>query len=451
MIRTLLFLIIITLAMPYYIHGTNSASIQFIFEQPAKEKLLLFTNTIGRMKPQNEVCTSENVTMDFQKHASRYMYISTDQKTYTAIYIEEGKQLKVRYQDDQLTFEGDLANEVEYLNQSIQKSARNVVPYSRESLDIKKERLQERLCLLDKADVSKLFKSREEQRLKLTHYYSLVNSPAMMAMFGSEQFDLCDNYYSFLEEMSFDSEAVVDIPGWYKPMFDIFLQMEKEGLIDANVDNFLLVHTNRINNQKLKEEYVLAGLDFLLQHDYRDNIDQIASNAFQVIKSEDATRRYHHIMDQFNPLKEKYASLAKGQMAPDFEAVDPYGDMYRLSNFRGKVVLLDMWFLGCAPCKTEMPYLKKLENELHSDNSQCITLSLDRKQDIEKWKDYITEHRLTGLQLNEPNGFKASVAKDYMLRGVPRYIVIDKEGKIYDAFARRPSDPKLKKMLEELL
>ena len=157
------------------------------------------------------------------------------------------------------------------------------------------------------------------------------------------------------------------------------------------------------------------------------------------------------ILKHFNPLKKKYISVSKGQMAPDFEAVDPYGDMYRLSNFRGKVVLLDIWFLGCAPCKTEMSYLKKLENELHSDNLQCITLSLDRKQDREKWKDYITEHRLTGLQLNEPNGFKASVANDYMLRGVPRYIVIDKEGKIYDAFARRPSDPKLKKMLEELL
>ena len=63
----------------------------------------------------------------------------------------------------------------------------------------------------------------------------------------------------------------------------------------------------------------------------------------------------------------------------------------------------------------------------------------------------MAEHELYSIQLNCPNGFKASVAMDYMLRGIPRYVIIDKDGKIYDAFARRPSDPKLKLMLEELL
>ena len=53
--------------------------------------------------------------------------------------------------------------------------------------------------------------------------------------------------------------------------------------------------------------------------------------------------------------------------------------------------------------------------------------------------------------LNVPDGFKSTLAKSYLIRAVPRIVIIDKEGKIVDAYAKRPSDPKLKMQLEQLI
>ena len=55
------------------------------------------------------------------------------------------------------------------------------------------------------------------------------------------------------------------------------------------------------------------------------------------------------------------------------------------------------------------------------------------------------------LQLNVPGGFKSDLVKKYLIRGVPRIVIVDKEGKIVDANAKRPSDPKLKVRLKQLV
>lgn len=55
------------------------------------------------------------------------------------------------------------------------------------------------------------------------------------------------------------------------------------------------------------------------------------------------------------------------------------------------------------------------------------------------------------VHLNVPGGFKSDLAKAYLIRAVPRIIIIDKEGRIVDAYAKRPSDPKLKMQLLELI
>lgn len=425
-------------------------SIRFVFDNPETDSIQLAIIGMGAPKQYSKVSTAKNETLYFENNLPRYMSVRTPQSS-AMIYLENGQQVVVNCKGEQLSFDGDLADEAEFLNEKGVVSSQNSKSYSEEWLKQRQDELDRRLKELDKADVSDVFKEMEEQRLKLTHYYNLINAPSMQAMFGSEQPVMCENYYDFLEDFNVTSDAITGISGWYKPLFDIFHQMEKEGIIDADVDDFLKQHCSRIVPQGAKEAYVLEGLNFLLKYDYRDNIDRIAVNVLPVLKSESAQRRYHQIMDAFKEAKNKFAPLAKGSLAPDFEGTSPDGTIHRLSDYKGKVVLVDIWFLGCAPCKVEMPYLMKLEEELQADDLLYITFSLDREQDVEKWKHYVSEHHLGGLQLNNTKGFKASIVKDYMLRGVPRYLIINRDGTIYNAFAPRPSDPKLKKELIKLL
>jgi len=432
--------------------GQNqTTAIKFVFDAPAIESFTLAATTIGSPKNICTIKTSKDTTIYFEGDFKRYMYVFSPQRQSANIYMERGQELTVHLKQEQFSFEGATADICVYLNQDLEAERNENTPYSKKWLVVQNTNYKNKLKVLDQANVPDTFKALEQQRQQLLHYYSLINSPSMNDMFGNEKYPMCDNYYAFLKGFTIDSPDVLHVSGWYNALRTIFHRMEQEGLINANVDDYLYQHCTKINQQQVKEAYVIESLEFLQRHDFRDNIDAIGQWALKQVDHESARAICNEILAHFKPLKEKYASITKGSVAANFEGTTPGGEKRQLSDFNGKVVLLDIWFLGCAPCKSEMPYMKKLEEELHSDELVFITLSLDQKNDVEKWKAYVKEHQLSGVQLNSPQGFKASVVKDYMLRGVPRYIIIDKEGRIHNAFSRRPSDPKLKKELELLL
>jgi peroxiredoxin len=77
----------------------------------------------------------------------------------------------------------------------------------------------------------------------------------------------------------------------------------------------------------------------------------------------------------------------KGQLAPDFTLKDIDGKTVRLSDYRGKAVVLNFWATWCPPCKVEMPWLVDLENKYRSQGLQVIGVALDEagKDEIAKF------------------------------------------------------------------
>ncbi|MFC3355559.1 TlpA family protein disulfide reductase [Sphingobacterium zeae] len=131
----------------------------------------------------------------------------------------------------------------------------------------------------------------------------------------------------------------------------------------------------------------------------------------------------------------------------DFTYPDVNGKMHSLSENLGKVVLLDLWATWCAPCLAEVPALEKLQKELQGKDVVFISLSLDT--DKAKWQNMVKQKQLSGVQLfsnSEPR-----FMQDYEVSEIPRYIVFDKNGKTVNFNAPRPSDPKLKTLIESNL
>lgn len=135
-----------------------------------------------------------------------------------------------------------------------------------------------------------------------------------------------------------------------------------------------------------------------------------------------------------------------------FKAVDVKGKEYTSADFAGKIQVLDFWFTGCIPCRAEMPYMAKLADEMEGQPIVFLSLSLDTGNELlGLWKQMVQDKKGAEYYLNVPDGFKSELAKAYLIRGVPRIVIIDKEGNIVDAYAKRPSDPKLKMQLEQLM
>jgi len=111
---------------------------------------------------------------------------------------------------------------------------------------------------------------------------------------------------------------------------------------------------------------------------------------------------------------------------PDLAFQDGAGKPLKLSDWKGRVVLLNLWATWCAPCRKEMPDLAKLEKELGSDQFEVVAVSVDRKG-AEASAAFLKETGVDNLKLYvEPS---TKIVNDVQSAGLPATILIDRQGR----------------------
>ena len=151
---------------------------------------------------------------------------------------------------------------------------------------------------------------------------------------------------------------------------------------------------------------------------------------------------------------EKYDSfqhLLKGNPSPKFAYKDVNGKMVKLDDLKGKYVYIDVWATWCSPCLGEIPHLKKLEADYHDKNIAFVSISVDNKNAYDKWKKMVADKELKGYQLYADKSWKSDFIQAYQIKGIPTFILIDPQGNIVSASAKRPSNPELRLLFDELL
>ncbi|WP_434035693.1 TlpA family protein disulfide reductase [Formosa sp. 4Alg 33] len=157
--------------------------------------------------------------------------------------------------------------------------------------------------------------------------------------------------------------------------------------------------------------------------------------------------------EQNETLKGFYENLKKvqdGNPSPKFDNYVNYaGGTTSLDDLKGKYVYIDVWATWCGPCIREIPALKETEQQYHDKNIEFVSISVDKQKDFEKWKKMINDKELGGVQLFADNDFQSKFIKDYVINGIPKFILLDPSGNIVNANAPRPSDPKLLSLFNE--
>lgn len=131
--------------------------------------------------------------------------------------------------------------------------------------------------------------------------------------------------------------------------------------------------------------------------------------------------------------------LQAGHSSPLFNLPDTSGKQYNLTDFRGKVVYIDLWASWCGSCKQETPYLKKIVEQYKGNNQlQVISIAAFDAKNRARRYEIIKKDQMDWLQLEDTND---AFAKAYQANFIPRFIIIDKQGNIVDSDALRPSEP----------
>ncbi|WP_316847490.1 TlpA disulfide reductase family protein [Pedobacter psychrodurus] len=274
---------------------------------------------------------------------------------------------------------------------------------------------------------------RSHQSIKVDKsYFKIINkislnNPAVNSLKAIGLRSLITNYYTFLRVSQGEDIKEDDLidNGSVGKMELLIKQVSNERLINEQLSQNIIYHLS------------ISGWDIQL--------DKIMVAA--IGKTTDATVKQNLI-----DLREKYSKVSKNAVAPDFSIPDAAGKLVNLSDFKEKVVAIDVWATWCIPCMHSLPYFLKIR-EKYKDNPDVVFMSIstDNAASKTKWLDFLKSKNMNGIDLHAGDKSASAFEKAYNITGIPRYILIGKDGKIIEDHAPQASEPAYETLIQTAL
>lgn len=373
-------------------------------------------------------------------------------RQYIKLYVEGGDDASLTFDGGNMAgsfvIEGGKSAAAKYLNNV------KLIPLPDEDYALPFDEYRTRLAgkeadavkLLEAMDLSGegSFKKVEAARIKYAYGSALLMYPVgHMIMSADPDFKPEQSYYDFIASYVVEDELFAAL--------DEYREFVSEAMHVLDTDNRELtdiypktVAQMRYAADHLKNPQVKAVIMHHIATRYVDNfgvkdIDEL-KNLYYTYVTDPA------MSAAFEAKFERWDLSRPGRMSPGFRAVDIEGKTWTLNDFRGKYVYIDMWATWCAPCRQEVPHLKRLEAQFK--DAQIVFLGLSVDSDKAKWEKMASSGDLTGTQLYL--GTQSSFQEAYRIEGIPRFILLDKNGVIISNDMSRPSEPKTAETLNSL-
>ncbi|MFK5891214.1 MAG: TlpA disulfide reductase family protein [Flavobacteriaceae bacterium] len=402
----------------------------------------------------------DNTFIDTIKSSNASFYSLGFEKNSYNIYLEPSFNLKIKYdaskKDSAISFTGVGATENTFLrrlakfNQQFKKykdyhylGALNESDLLTKMDSVKKAKTD---FLNNSKGISENFKKFEQKNI----LYSWANQLNYYESYRryvtkDKKFKVSESFYNYKKELSVEDNDLISIPS-YAAYFRSYvadlteIALKKDSLQDWSQVYIKLI-ADSIKSQTLKNNLLYNDAKFAIT--YADDFEAYYKTFIDASTNKNNNAKITKI---YQALKK----VAKGNPSPQFVAYENYkGGTTSLKDLKGKFVYVDVWATWCGPCKKEIPFLKKIEKAYHGKNIAFVSISVDTKKAHSAWQKMIKEKNMGGIQLFADNNWKSKFVTDYMIKGIPRFILIDPKGNIVSANAPRPSNPKLKTLLKE--
>ncbi|WP_395053452.1 TlpA family protein disulfide reductase [Flavobacterium sp.] len=273
--------------------------------------------------------------------------------------------------------------------------------------------------------------------------------------FFKDSFEVKDGFYQMYDGVEFaslylkdgfDLQLTMDAK-----MFDESIVFKGKGEVENNLlaQNTIGLETfEAANFDKNKEDFAIA-----FESKKKSDIEKLEKGnfdeAFKTKVRRNLTQDFYGLQMAYkeNQIKKEIT----GKVSNGFEYENHAGGKTKLEDLRGKYVYIDVWATWCGPCRAEIPFLKKVEAKYEGKKIEFVSISVDEDKDHAKWVKFVTEKQLGGIQLFADKNWLSDFIKSYGINSIPRFILLDPEGKVVSADADRPSDAKLVAQLDKLL
>lgn len=320
-----------------------------------------------------------------------------------------------------------------------------VVPLEDFLLKIEKNRV----ALLGLLEQSNLNEEDKKLQLKIIEYDYLLtrnNYDKFYAYHTKEHPELPADYYDPIKEMNMDDEEAFNNIQSYRNLITESwrLHLKDAQAKDPNLSVISHVESQIKDIKSTKIKDLIVSMLFkemsLKNKNYEMDYPKIMALLSDEQMKEKLTKRYESV------------NYTKPEMsAPDFNYENYNGGKTSLKDLKGKLVYIEIWATWCGPCIKEFPALRQLIKNFNGKNIEFVNISIDSKNDYEKWRKMVPETNVGGIQLMSDNGLKSDFMKAFSVGLIPRSILLDEEGKIILGKAPRPSAKNTEQYLDSIL
>lgn len=290
------------------------------------------------------------------------------------------------------------------------------------------------------------FTIKERQELEYLRLLMLTKYPTLHQYYTKQtDFKVSENYLKELDKVNYLDEKAYKAKGYYDDLVAEHFKLKAQDLTKNEEENKYfdkLSFYGTISNEYIKNKLLgpIGLYDITKVENKKEYYD-----AFVLAST--STKNNEKVKEKYDFLQQ----LKPGQPSPIFtNYLNHVGEPTSLSDFKGKYVYIDVWATWCAPCKAEIPSLKKIEKQYHGKNIVFVSLSVDVEKKHDAWKEMVVSEQLSGVQLITDKNWESDFIKGYRIRAIPRFILIGPDGNIVDSHAPRPSNPKLISLFDEL-
>ena len=185
----------------------------------------------------------------------------------------------------------------------------------------------------------------------------------------------------------------------------------------ARLEAFARAHPDYISSVAALQQSVLPVPEDILA------TKQLFDGLSPAVRASESGRSFGEWLDN-------RVAVAVGKTAPDFSAPDTSGVLVRLSDYRGKYVLLDFWASWCGPCREENPNVVTAFKKYHKRNFEVLSISLDRPGRREDWVKAIQKDGMPWRHASDLLFWNSPIVKLYSIRSIPQNFLIDPQGRI---------------------
>jgi thiol-disulfide isomerase/thioredoxin len=391
----------------------------------------------------------------------------------TSMYLRPGDRLTIRLDNDKfdesISYSGQGSEYNNYLarkylveelyEETLETSNIYLLPldsflYAANGL---KTRLNSHLAdFFEEKEIAPTFREKELAANDIKVAMMMENYPLYHGYYSDNpDYNVEDSFFDFRENINMDNANNLSIRE-FRMYLDSYVDrllteiVEKDSTLENKwEDLYLMVYDQLQNDSKASggiKEYLLSKqLNDYMSYFGTDGIEEYLESYKESVQNE----HYRAILDK---TFEKWAVLSKGQPAPDFKYTSINGEDIALSDLRDKVVYIDVWATWCGPCKREFPHAKKLKKK-YEDNENVAFLYISVDEDKGAWEKFLSnDPEFKGIHLHTGTGRDSDIEVKYLINGIPRYILVDQEGRIVRASAPRPSSgEQIESMINSLL